>query len=448
MRSSRLLGSAVVLAALLAAPANAIVVDPQIYYRWASAPGYTCSTSAGTITVLFANQPIEWNNMAVAQYKVIYVTNGVPTPTGPFSAPTASGSQVYGPLSAHPPAYPANVTVQFETYLGGTLKYESSMSATCSGDGSGTATIVEGARGTPIDFTGDGRSDFSIVRNTGGGPSGAVTWWTGDAASTAYSVQLWGIASDFYVPADYDGDGKNDFAIWRPGAAGVAGFWILRSSDGVVTFTPFGQTGDDPSVVGDYDGDGKTDIAVYRAGATAGAQSYWYYKSSLTGAVVATAWGMNGDFPAPGDYDGDGKADFAIQRNGGGGQGVFWIKQTTAGIINVPFGTPTDVVVPGDYDGDGKTDLAVVRGVSGGIQWWIRRSSDLVITAQTFGLSATDFPCQGDYDGDGKTDMAIWRPSAIASQSAFWVYRSLDAGVTIRQWGQNGDYPVANYNSH
>ena len=397
MWSSRLLGPAVVLAALLAAPANAIVIDPQIYYRWASAPGYTCSTSAGTITVLFASQPVEWNDMAVAQFKIIYVTNGVTVPTGPYSAPTASGSLVYGTLALHPPAYPANVTARIETYLGGTLKYESSMSATCSGDGSGTATIVEGARGTPIDFTGDGRSDFSIVRNTGGGPSGAITWWTGDAASTAYSTQLWGIASDFFVPADYDGDGKTDFAIWRSGAAGVAGFWILRSSDGVVVTMP---------------------------------------------------WGSNGDFPAPGDYDGDGKADFAIQRNGGGGQAIFWIKQTTDGIINVPFGTPTDVIVPGDYDGDGKTDLAIVRGVSGGIQWWIRRSSDLVITAQTFGASATDFPTQGDYDGDGKTDIGIWRPSATASQSAFWIYRSLDAGVTIRQWGANGDYPVANYNSH
>ncbi|MBK9063695.1 MAG: VCBS repeat-containing protein [Acidobacteria bacterium] len=299
----------------------------------------------------------------------------------------------------------------------------------------------------PVDFTGDGKSDFSIVRNTGGGSTGAVTWWTGDAASAAFSTQVWGIATDFFVPGDYDGDGKIDVAIWRPGPAGTAAFWILPSSTGIAYSVQFGQTGDDPKVIGDYDGDGKCDPAVYRAGATAGAQSTWYYKSSLTGLVVAVPWGQNGDFPAPGDYDGDGKFDFAIQRNGGGGQAVFWIKQTTAGITNVPFGTPTDVIVPGDYDGDGKTDLAVVRGSGGGIVWWIRRSSDLVITNQTFGASATDFPTQGDYDGDGKTDIGIWRPSATPGQTAFWVNKS-SGGVLIRQWGQNGDYPVANFNAH
>ncbi|MCM3878416.1 MAG: proprotein convertase P-domain-containing protein [Thermoanaerobaculia bacterium] len=299
----------------------------------------------------------------------------------------------------------------------------------------------------PVDFTGDGRSDFSIVRNTGGGPSGNITWWNGDAASTAFTTQIFGIATDFFTPGDFDGDGKIDIAIWRPGAAGAAGFWILPSSTLSAYFVPFGQTGDDPTVQGDYDGDGKCDLAVYRAGLAAGDQSTWYYKSSLTGAVVATSWGKNGDFPAPGDYDGDGKFDFAIQRNNGGGQAIFWIKQTTAGVVTYVFGTPTDLVVPGDYDGDGKTDLATVRGVGGALRWFYRRSSDGVIITQDFGLSSTDFPCQGDYDGDGRTDIAIWRPSATPGVTAFWVSKS-SGGVLIRQWGQNGDYPVANFNSH
>src|SRR5450830_629196 len=133
MRFLRLAGVAVVLAAILAAPASAMP-NPQMYFRWASAPGYTCSTSAGAITVLFASQPIEWNNMAVAQYKIVYVTNGVTSSSFLSPAPSASGSQVYGSLAIHPPAYPANVTVRLETYLGGTLKYESSMSASCTGD--------------------------------------------------------------------------------------------------------------------------------------------------------------------------------------------------------------------------------------------------------------------------------------------------------------------------
>ena len=301
----------------------------------------------------------------------------------------------------------------------------------------------------PVDFNGDGKTDFVVVRNTGGGSGGQVTWFwnlNGSAAPTAASA--WGISTDKFVSGDYDGDGKDDIAVWRPGAATVAAFYILNSATSTLRQEAFGQAGDDASVVGDYNGDGKDDLAVYRAGASAGDQSTWFYRTTANGAVTYMPWGQNGDFPAPGDYDGDGKADFAVQRNNGGGQARFWRMQTTAGFDSVVFGTPTDVIVPGDYDGDGKTDIATVRGVSGSIQWHWLNSSNSTIEYRTFGASATDFPAQGDYDGDGKTDVGIWRPSASANASAFWSLGTTSNTVTAFAFGANGDYPVANFNSH
>jgi hypothetical protein len=304
-----------------------------------------------------------------------------------------------------------------------------------------------------VDFNGDGKTDFAVVRNTGGGPGGQITWiynLNGPGTTSAYQ---WGVQGDFFTPVDFDGDNKTDIAVWRAGPALTAAFYILQSQTNTIRIEPFGQTGDDPSVVDDYDGDGKADPAVYRAGALAGDQSTWFYRGSLnnpSGNVTFVPWGINGDFPGPGDYDGDGKADFVVQRNNGGGQARFWLLQTTAGFTSVVFGTPTDVIVPGDYDGDGKTDIATVRGVSGSYNWFVRPSSTGTISATPFaifGSSATDFVAQGDYDGDGKTDVAIFRPSATPGATAFWALGST-SGVTGVAFGQNGDYPVANYNRH
>ncbi len=317
------------------------------------------------------------------------------------------------------------------------------------------ASVTSGSSGpvqNHVDFNGDGRTDFAVVRNTGGSTGGQISWFIGLNGPGTNSVFEWGITTDLFVPVDFDGDNKTDIAVWRGAAADVAGFYIIQSSDSTFRFERFGQTGDVPTVSADYDGDGKADPAVYRAGATSGAQSTWYYRGSLNnpeGNITFVPWGQNGDFPAPGDYDGDGKNDFVIQRNNGGGQARFWMLQTTSGFDTVVFGTPTDVIVPGDYDGDGKTDIAVVRGSGGQINWFVRPSSTGTISASPFaifGASATDFPAHGDYDGDGKTDPAIWRPSATPGMSAFY-YLGSTSGTAVFPYGQNGDYPVANFNT-
>jgi hypothetical protein len=305
-----------------------------------------------------------------------------------------------------------------------------------------------------IDFDGNGKTDFAVVRNTGGGAGGQLTWFINLNGTATTYASAWGISSDFFVPVDYDGDNKTDIAVWRPVSAGQpsgnAYFYILQSQTNTARIEDFGQTGDDPTVVGDYNGDGKDDVAVYRGGANAGQQSTWFYRTTAGGAVNYVPWGQNGDFVAPGDYDGDGKNDFVVQRNDGGGQARFWMLQTTAGIDSVRFGTPTDVIVPGDYDGDGKTDLAVVRGSAGQYNWYVRPSSTGAISGSptaVFGASATDFFAQGDYDGDGKTDFAVWRPSATPGASTFWALGSTSGAFSV-PFGQNGDYPVANYNRH
>lgn len=301
----------------------------------------------------------------------------------------------------------------------------------------------------PLDFDGDGKTDATVKRNTGGGASGQNTWYIKPSGGGSDITFPWGIQTDFFLNGDYDGDGKSDVVVWRGDIPGNSYWYILRSSNNTLLAVNFGQNGDDPRVTSDYDGDGKTDPAVYRAGAASGDKSTWYWLGSVDGLQHGYQFGQNGDFPAPGDYDGDNKADFVVQRNGGGGGAVFYLHQTTGGDTAIWFGTPTDVIVPGYYDADCRTDIATLRGDgSGGIAWYVRNSTNGSTTAYLFGRSATDFPTQGDWDGDGKTDVGVWRPNADPTLNFFYWVRSIDGALGSIEWGQNGDYPVANFNSH
>ena len=301
------------------------------------------------------------------------------------------------------------------------------------------------ANDAPVDMNGDGKSDFVVLRNTGGGASGQVTWFTSYQDGFPTNPTDWGIASDQFVPQDFDGDGKKDFAVWRPGTVGT--WFIVRSGTMTLFSERFGVNGDDATVAGDYTGDGIADLAVYRSGATSADQSTWYYRSiTAPPGVQAIPWGQGGDSPAPGDYDNDGKYDFVIQRpDPNGVNGRFWIREADGLQYTDWFGLKTDSVVPGDYDGDGKTDLAVARDDNGQIRWDYRPSGGGPDVSDTWGVTATDWIAQGDYDGDGKTEYTVWRPG---TPGTFFTMTPVTRFITMRPWGATGDVPAANFNEH
>lgn len=290
--------------------------------------------------------------------------------------------------------------------------------------------------------------------------AGLVLCGCDDGPEAPERPPVWGEATDVPVPADYDGDGAADIAVYR--AAGAE--WYLRVDcdddcdfDPIVVGLPadlpvqgvydvggrtrpatfeshseamwhvaaadcavgsncpqrhvqWGQTGDIP-VPADYDGDDIDEIAIVRP-----AEGTWYFSydncpwdSGCTEGIVY--FGGVGDRPAPADYDGDGKAEMA-----------FWRPTTEEWHICPAAGCPlpvvievqgaADVLVPADYDGDGDDDIAFYT--SSDQTWHIAEDTctpaDCPMRVVQFGTSSADIPVPADYDGDGMDDIAVASP--------------------------------------
>ncbi len=269
------------------------------------------------------------------------------------------------------------------------------------------------------DFDGDGRTDFSVFR-----PSSS-TWFVLNSSNNTPRGQQFGASGDALVPEDYDGDGKTDIAVYRPST----GIWYyINSGNSTFSGVQFGGHPTDSPVASDYDGDGRADIAVYRR-----SNGTWYRLNSSNGTFVATQWGQIGDFPFPGDFDGDGKTDLNVYRLSNGTW--YRINSSNGTLSGVQFGGTDDFPTPGDFDGDGKIDQAVFRS-SNGI-WYVLRSSNSAVQGVQFGAT-DDSPAVGDYDGDGRDDIAVFRRS-----SGIWYYINSGSGaVGGAQFGATNDIPA------
>lgn len=143
-----------------------------------------------------------------------------------------------------------------------------------------------------LDFDGDGKDDFAIFRPNLG-------FWAVSLSSTEHTqvlIKQWGLPGDVPVTGDFTGDGLADLAVWRPSN----GTWYVCRSDASYDCSQqpivvqFGLPGD-VALEGDYTGDQVQDFAVWRP-----STGVFYVRDSRLGTVTERQWGLNGDIPLDG----------------------------------------------------------------------------------------------------------------------------------------------------
>ena len=158
-----------------------------------------------------------------------------------------------------------------------------------------------------------------------------------------------------------------NFAVFRPPTSQ----WIWLSSSNTIVTVTYGMYRDIPAPA-DYDGDGITDLAVYRPSTG----EFWIHQSSNGADVRLTIDGLGtfgyGDTPVPADYDGDGKADMALFRPS---SSTYYIRRSSNGTSYAQQmgGPQTAIPVPAKWDRDNKADLAVYHPDSG--NWYYRMTN-------------------------------------------------------------------------
>uniref|UniRef100_UPI000CD550E9 FG-GAP-like repeat-containing protein n=1 Tax=Streptomyces sp. B226SN101 TaxID=1736043 RepID=UPI000CD550E9 len=260
---------------------------------------------------------------------------------------------------------------------------------------------------TSGDYNGDGKDDLAVLYNSGQAADGkyatTVFTYTSNGAGFAAPKQTWASSGSFDwskskpVSGDYNGDGKDDLAVFYNGGQANDGKYVSLA----FTFTSTGTAFNNPTtswtssgsfdwskskpVSGDHNGDGKDDLAVFYNGGQANDGKYVSLAFTFTSTGTAfnnptTSWTSTGSFnwskskPVSGDYNGDKKDDLAVLYDSGqaadgkhvstlftftsNGTGFAAPKQTwsSTGSFNWNVSLPTS----GDYNKDGKDDLGVL----------------------------------------------------------------------------------------
>lgn len=297
---------------------------------------------------------------------------------------------------------------------------------------------------------------------------------------------------------DFNQDGQREIAVWQPPRTPSDGgqFRILFSGGATPYSTSvsinFGRLGDIP-VPADYDGDGITDLAVYRPGVAAngaqgggarGDQSSWslclsrgvaWSAASPPNGCLVTAininFGTREDIPFAGlDFDGSpATGEVAVYRPstktwywsvGAAWPTQPWSNGASPGWTGQSLGDTgaigAYVALPGLYDADSKTDLVMYNPALATFSMKLSMSNWATTVTRSFhakfipGSSGTSeqragaVPVPGMFSlqsGAHRLALALWDPDT-GNWSVNWTPVTTPSPQMDCQWGTRGDLPI------
>ncbi|HEU5268828.1 MAG TPA: SpoIID/LytB domain-containing protein, partial [Jatrophihabitans sp.] len=272
------------------------------------------------------------------------------------------------------------------------------LTATVTGT-SGSTTVTGGEFRSALGL----QSDWFTVHN----PVVPSLYFTNSLSQPAIDIaQAFGVPGDVPLACDFNGDGTDTAAVYRPSNAT---FYIRDSFAGGSPYYTvlLGRPGDLP-VCGDWDGNGTDTVGVYDPRTAAFYLLNTNNRTAGSPLITLLLGGLH-FLPVAGDWNGDHRAtvgvfDPATAR-------FYLIDALTPGAprSSYQFGQPGNLPVAGDWNHDGKDTIGVYQGRRFAVTDALAsRYTAADISYAAFGLPG-DRPIAGDWNHDGSDTVGVGR---------------------------------------